>query len=138
MRVGSSGNRVRGHDLPGRVEDVRVPGIDADTHRALVSIMTSLHPREAGARSGVRKLGFGKSVFPDQKRARSYAREALDIDNVVQDELTHVRGGWTIAKVLVLLYRAEGDADWTTISEIIGEMLFDVVVKAEAQERRRP
>jgi hypothetical protein len=41
------------------------------------------------------------------------------------------------AKDLVSLYRAEGDADWTAISEIIGETLPDVLVKAEAQEARR-
>jgi len=43
-----------------------------------------------------------------------------------------------VAKDLVSLYRAEGDADWTAISEIIGGMLPDLVTKAETQERRRP
>ncbi len=42
------------------------------------------------------------------------------------------------AKDLVSLYRAEGDADWTVISEIIGETLPDLVTKAETQEHRRP
>jgi hypothetical protein len=39
-------------------------------------------------------------------------------------------------KDLVSLYQAEGEPDWTAISEIIGEMLPDVVAKAEARERR--
>ena len=40
------------------------------------------------------------------------------------------------AKDLVTLYRVEGEADWTAISEIIGETLPDVVAKAEARELR--
>ncbi len=43
-----------------------------------------------------------------------------------------------VAKDLVSLYRAEGEADWTAISEIIGETLPDLVTKAEAQGRRGP
>lgn len=42
------------------------------------------------------------------------------------------------AKDLVLLYRVEGEADWTAISEIIGEALPDIVAKLEARERREP
>ena len=38
------------------------------------------------------------------------------------------------AKELVSFYRADGDADWTAISEIIGETLPDLVTKVEAQE----
>ena len=38
------------------------------------------------------------------------------------------------AKDLVSLYRVEGDADWTAISEIIGETLPDLVAKVEARE----
>jgi hypothetical protein len=41
-----------------------------------------------------------------------------------------------LTKELVCLHQTEGDADWTAISEIIGEMLPDVVAKAEARERR--
>ena len=41
-----------------------------------------------------------------------------------------------VTKDLVSLYQAEGEADWTVISEIIGEMLPEVVTKAEARERR--
>ena len=41
------------------------------------------------------------------------------------------------ARHLVALYRAESDADWTVISEIIGETLPDIVVKVEAQEGRK-
>ena len=40
-----------------------------------------------------------------------------------------------LTKELVGLYQVEGDADWTAISEIIGEALPDVVAKAEARER---
>ncbi len=40
------------------------------------------------------------------------------------------------AKDLVLLYRVEGEADWTAISEIISETLPDLVAKAEAREPR--
>lgn len=36
---------------------------------------------------------------------------------------------------LVSLYRVEGDADWTAISEIIAELLSDLVAKIEARER---
>jgi hypothetical protein len=39
------------------------------------------------------------------------------------------------ARDLVALYRAEGDADWTAICEIIAELLPDLVAKAEARER---
>ncbi len=41
------------------------------------------------------------------------------------------------AKDLVTLYRVEGEADWTAISEIIAETLPDVVAKAEAREGRQ-
>ena len=37
-----------------------------------------------------------------------------------------------VAQDLVSLYRAEGDADWTAISEIIGETLPDIIGKIEA------
>jgi hypothetical protein len=36
------------------------------------------------------------------------------------------------AKDLVLLYRVEGEADWTRISEILAEELPQLVPKAEA------
>jgi hypothetical protein len=41
------------------------------------------------------------------------------------------------AKELVSLYRAEGNADWTAISEIIGETLPGVVAKVEVQNGRK-
>lgn len=39
------------------------------------------------------------------------------------------------AKDLVSLYRAEGGADWTAISEIIGEVLPDLAANIEARNR---
>ena len=57
------------------------------------------------------------------------------------DEMVAFRGGeWTCpehgllltTKELVSLYRAEGDADWTAISEIIAEILPDLIAKIEA------
>jgi hypothetical protein len=39
------------------------------------------------------------------------------------------------ARDLVSLYRVEGDADWTTISEIIAELLPELVAKVEARDR---
>ena len=41
------------------------------------------------------------------------------------------------AKDLVSRYRAEGDADWASISEIIGETLPGVVAKVEVQHGRK-
>jgi len=41
-------------------------------------------------------------------------------------------------KELVSLYRAEGDADWTAISEIIAEILPGIVVKVEARTPQSP
>jgi hypothetical protein len=41
------------------------------------------------------------------------------------------------ARDLVALYRVEGDADWTAISEIIAETLPDLVAKMEARKERR-
>lgn len=38
------------------------------------------------------------------------------------------------AKTLVLLYRVEGDADWSSICEVIAEMLPEVIRKVEAAE----
>jgi hypothetical protein len=46
-------------------------------------------------------------------------------------------GLFLAAKDLVSLYRAEGDADWTAISEIIGETLPGVVAKVEVQHGRK-
>lgn len=37
------------------------------------------------------------------------------------------------ARDLVALYRADGDADWTAIAGIIGEVLPNVVAKFDAQ-----
>ena len=57
------------------------------------------------------------------------------------DEMVAFRGGeWMCpehgllraTKELVSLYRAEGDADWTAISEIIAEILPDLIAKIEA------
>ena len=45
-----------------------------------------------------------------------------------------IHGLLLAAKDLVLLYRVQGEADWTAISEIIGETLPDLVAKAEARE----
>jgi hypothetical protein len=38
-----------------------------------------------------------------------------------------------VAKTLVLLYRVEGDADWSSISELIAETLPDVIRKVEVE-----
>ena len=38
------------------------------------------------------------------------------------------------ARDLVGLYRAEGDADWTAIAEIIGQVLPGVVAKFDAHD----
>jgi hypothetical protein len=44
-----------------------------------------------------------------------------------------------LARDLVSLYRAEGETDWTAISQIIREALPDVIAKAGAREQaRRP
>ena len=50
-----------------------------------------------------------------------------------------------VAKTLVLLYRVEGDADWSSMCELIAETLPDVITKVEAAEsggvrfdRRKP
>lgn len=40
------------------------------------------------------------------------------------------------AKELVALYRTQGEADWTAISETIGETLPGLVAKAEASGER--
>lgn len=37
-------------------------------------------------------------------------------------------------KMLVSLYRVDGEADWTAISEVIGETLPEVIAKLEAVE----
>jgi hypothetical protein len=47
------------------------------------------------------------------------------------------RGLLLAARDLVSLYRVEGGADWTAISEIIAELLPDLVAKVEARERRK-
>src|SRR5437016_4198861 len=41
-----------------------------------------------------------------------------------------------IAKTLLTLYRAQGDADWSQICELIAETLPGVVAKAEAADGR--
>jgi hypothetical protein len=40
------------------------------------------------------------------------------------------------ARELVSLSRVEGEADWTAISEIIGDALPELVAKADARESR--
>jgi len=63
----------------------------------------------------------------------------------LKEEMVQLAGGeWhcpshgllLAARHLVALYRAESDAEWTAISEIIGETLPDIVVKVETQEGR--
>jgi len=39
------------------------------------------------------------------------------------------------ARDLVTLYRAEGEADWTAISEVIDEVLPEVIAKIERSQR---
>lgn len=39
------------------------------------------------------------------------------------------------AKALVALYQVEGDADWSEICAVIGEVLPEVIRKVEAAER---
>jgi hypothetical protein len=58
----------------------------------------------------------------------------------------HESGAWhcpvhallLAARHLVSLYRAEGEADWTAICEIIGETLPDIVAKTEHHDRPLP
>jgi len=38
------------------------------------------------------------------------------------------------AKALVALYQVEGDADWSEICAVIGEVLPEVILKIEAAE----
>ena len=40
------------------------------------------------------------------------------------------------ARELVALYRAEGEADWTAISEIIGETLPEIIAAADREADR--
>ena len=64
----------------------------------------------------------------------------------LKEEMVQLAGGeWhcpshgllLAARHLVALYRAERDADWTAISEIIGETLPDIVLKVGAQKARK-
>ena len=59
----------------------------------------------------------------------------------IRDEMVRVpSGAWhcprhgllIAAKDLVALYQSKGEADWTAISEIIGEQLPEIVKKVEA------
>ena len=77
-----------------------------------------------------------------QARACEYADCSV---TALTEEMVQLAGGeWycpshgllLAAKDLVLLYRVEGPADWTAISEIIAETLPDLVAKAEAREGR--
>jgi hypothetical protein len=66
--------------------------------------------------------------------------------NLLKEEMVQFAGGeWycpdhgllLAAKDLVSLYRAEGDADWTAISEILGDTLPGVVAKVEILHGRK-
>ncbi len=77
-------------------------------------------------------------------RARTCEYPACSVTALRDEMVQFPSGEWfcpphgllTITRTLVSLYQVEGDADWTAISEIIGEVLPDVVAKAEARERR--
>ena len=77
-------------------------------------------------------------------QARACGYPACSVTALRDEMVQFASGEWfcpghgllTLSKELVCLYQAEGDADWTAISEIIGDVLPDVVAKAEARQRR--
>jgi hypothetical protein len=64
----------------------------------------------------------------------------------LKEEMVQLAGGeWhcpghgllLLARHLVALYRAESDAGWPAISNIIGQTLPEILVKVESQEGRK-
>lgn len=84
--------------------------------------------------------GKPAEIVPHGCRARACEYSGCSVTRLM-DEMVHTpSGAWhcprhgllIAARDLVALYQREGEADWTAISEIIGEQLPEIVKKVEA------
>ena len=82
-------------------------------------------------------------VIPHECRGRTCEYSGCRVKGLMEEMVRVASGEWycsghglvLAAKELVFLYRVKGDADWTAISEIIGETLPELIAKAEVREK---
>ncbi len=87
--------------------------------------------------------GSPAEIPPHACGARACEYEGCRVRALMDEMVRFPAGEWycashgllLAARDLVALYRVEGDADWTAICEIIGELLPELLAKAEAWER---
>lgn len=87
--------------------------------------------------------GKPAEIPPHACGARACEHAGCGVKALAEEMMQFPAGEWycpshgllLAARELVSRYRAEGDADWTAICEIIGELLPELVAKAEARER---
>ncbi len=87
--------------------------------------------------------GSPAEIPPHACGARACEDEGCRVRALMDEMVRFPAGEWycpshgllLAARDLVALYRVEGDADWTAICEIIGELLPELLAKAEAWER---
>ena len=97
---------------------------------------------DCGSRVEVQRVaGRTGTVLPHECPARECEYPGCRVTGL-QDEMTRLEDqAWycpshalvVVAEDLVGLYRTRGDADWTLISEILGETLPDLLLKAKTR-----
>jgi hypothetical protein len=86
------------------------------------------------------RAGMPAEIPPHGCRARACEYPGCPVTRFMDEMVQSKSGCWhcprhgllVAAKDLIALYQVEGDADWTAISEIIGEQLPEIVKKVEA------
>ena len=81
-------------------------------------------------------------VLPHECPARACEYPACRVIELQERMFRHDDGTWycprhglvVAARALVALYRAEGDADWSAMSEMIGETLPEILRRIDAKE----
>jgi hypothetical protein len=81
-----------------------------------------------------------RGKLPLRCATRACEQPGCDIRRLPEAMVRVATGAWfcpshallLAARDLVALYRADGDADWTAISEIIAEVLPEIVTKLES------
>lgn len=84
--------------------------------------------------------GKPAEIPPHGCRARTCEYPGCRVTRLTEEMVQGASGVWQCpnhalllaARDLVSLYQCEGEADWTAISEIIGEQLPEIVKKVEA------
>ncbi len=90
--------------------------------------------------------GTPATIPPHQCASRACEVERCRVRALMEEMVQFGSGAWycpehgllLAAKDLVSHYRAEGEADWSAICEIIADILPELVAKVEARARQSP